>query len=141
MSKPRKYTFPAIDPNDETEKNTIELWIDQAKVEFITRGALGAKFYRMILMKEMVLDRSMLSCIVEGWNRDGYDLGLCYIGRPNRDLPSEGIELPPPPGKLFFVVALPSGKVEDWRWEFFDLDSEDDFRSKFGEGKILWKNM
>lgn len=127
MARPRHWELDALDPYDES---TIKRgYIDQGTVEFLTRGTLSARFYRLQCVKDVLQEPE---AIFAGWNRDGYDDGICYVGRP-RDHPKEGIEIPPPPGRCFFVFMLPSGKIEEWRWEEFSLANDEDYRKQFGE--------
>ena len=135
MSRPRRWELEAVDPSDPSGVKRRTVWVDQGTIDFITRGVLVARFYRILCAKDVLIAPD---AVVAGWNRSGYDDGLCYIGRPP-DHPKEGIELPPRPSRCFFAFALPSGKMEEWRWEPFCLTSEQDFRKQFGdEWRQIW---
>lgn len=129
MTRPRKWELQALDPSDSSGTTQRTVWIDQGTIEFLTRGVLQARFYRLQCAMEVLRNPDM---IVQGWNREGFEEGFCYIRRP-ADRPKEGIELPPRPGMCFFAFVLPNGKMEEWRWEKFSLESEEDFRNQFGD--------
>jgi hypothetical protein len=128
MTRPRKWELDALDPSDPTGVKRRTVWIDQGTIDFLTRGNLTARFYRIQCAKDVLATPDI---VVKGWNREGFDDGHCYIGRP-QDRPKDGIETPPQPEKCFLVFVLASGKVEEWRWEKLRLTSEEDFRNQFG---------
>lgn len=135
MNRPRKWTLEALDPTSVPDIQIWEVWIDQGTVEFLTTGILNSRFYRIQCAKKVLEDPIK---IISGWNRVGYHEGYCYIGRPG-DEPREGISLPPKPGMCFFAFVFPNGKMEEWGWEKFDLDSESDHRKEFGEDwRQIW---
>lgn len=135
MSRPRNWELIALDPSDESGASVHTVFVDQGTIEFLTRGILNARFHRLFCAKDVLAEPSV---IISGWNREEYDDGLCYIGRPD-DRPKEGITVPPQPGRCFFAFVLPSGKMEEWRWQEFDLDNEEDFKREFGENwRKLW---
>jgi hypothetical protein len=107
----KRYEISAIDPFDKAGKKRRVI---QAQIEFIMKSGLEHRFYRLRLIKEVGENPT---AIYQGWNRLGYEESLCYVGRPRIDFPSDGIELPRPPGKVFAVFVTASGKCEDWRWE------------------------
>lgn len=129
MSRPRKWELEALDPTDPTGVKRRTVWIDQGTIQFITGKILTSRFYRIQCVQDVLSEPEV---VVDGWNREGYGDGSCYIGRPP-DRPRDGITLPPRPRMCFFAFVLPNGKIEEWRWEEFRLGSEDDFRKQFGE--------
>lgn len=135
MARPRKWTFDALDPTDPSGQSTVECWIDQKTIEFLTRGVLTARWFRIMCVAE-VLRNPIL--VIEGWNRNGYEDARCYAGRPD-DRPKEGIILPPQPGKHFLTFVLPNGKIEEWGWDILDPDDDESCRNQFGQDwKRLW---
>ncbi|MBI1900767.1 MAG: hypothetical protein HYS13_06610 [Planctomycetia bacterium] len=135
MPKPRKWELEAFDPTDAFGKARRTCWIDQATIEFITKGLLGARWFRLLCVKDVLLNPI---AVFQGWNREGFEDALCYVGRP-ADHPKQDIELPAPPGRCFLTFVLPSGKIEEWRWESFDPNSEADCRNQFGHNwSQLW---
>lgn len=135
MGKPRRWELDAIDPSDPVGETLRTVFVDQGTIEFLTRGILSPRFYRLQCAKDVLLNPER---VFQGWNRLEYDDGMCYVGCPN-DRPKDGITLPPRPGQCFFAFVLPSGKMEEWRWEDFDLENEDDFKREFGANwRCLW---
>lgn len=134
MTRPRKWELEALDHSDVSGVRRRIVWIDQGTIESLTRGVLAPKFYRLQCARDVLAAPDM---IVQGWNRDGYDDCLCYIGRP-ADRPKDGIVLPPRPRMCFLAFVLASGKMEEWRWEELDLTSDDDCGKQFGEN---WRRV
>jgi hypothetical protein len=135
MSRPRRWELEALDPADPAGTTLRKVFVDQGTVEFITKNNLYARFNRLLCAKDVLLNPSR---VFQGWNRNEFDDGLCYVGRPS-DHPKDGITLPPRPGQCFFAFVLPSGKMEEWRWEDFSLDNEADFEREFGANwRCLW---
>jgi hypothetical protein len=135
MARPRKWTFDALDPSDASGESTVECWIDQGTIHFLTKGVLTQRWFRIQCVADVLRDPIH---VVEGWNREGYESARCYIGRP-QDHPSEGITLPPKPGMCFLVFVLPNGKIEEWGWEKLDPADDGSCRRQFGEDwKRLW---
>lgn len=132
MGRPRKYEMSALDPFDESGVQPAVVWVEQAQVDVLTRANLTAKFFRLQLVKEVV---EAPWVVFQGWERQEHEEDLCYVGRPDRDLPKEGVQTPPPPGMVFLVFVTKSGKVTDWRWEPADSDGPDrpeNWRERFG---------
>jgi hypothetical protein len=94
------------------------------------------KLARLLIAKEVVGDPAV---VFEDWMRPEREECLCYGGRPDHDFRGPQIETPPPPGMVFCVFVLPSGKITDWRWELADSD-EPDYPENWNErfGRILW---
>jgi hypothetical protein len=138
MVRPRRYTIVGIDPNDPSGERTRDLWIEQSFVEALTRSGLEARVQRLRLVPEVVRD----PCLVfEGLERPSQEAGFCYAGRPSRDFPKRGIDLPAPHKKVFLVFVTASGKIFDWRWEDCDPEEPDypeDWKNRFG--RLLWTN-
>lgn len=78
MGRPKRWTFDALDPFDDSGENPRRVWIEQRQVEFLTKGKLTARFYRLRLVQEVLEDPL---AVFEGWQREGYEEGLCYVGR------------------------------------------------------------
>ena len=78
--------------------------------------------------------------ILKGWEREGYQDALIYVGRPGRDFRNVGIEAPPPKNMLFMIFVTSTNHViSDWRWELSDEtdpDSPKDLKKRCGS--ILW---
>lgn len=79
-------------------------------MEWKRRDKLPARFYRLRLLVEVVRSPDF---IFEGLDREGQEGGLCYVAKPTRDYPKEGIDLPAPKGRVFVVFVTPSGKAID----------------------------
>jgi len=135
MNRPRKWSFDAIDPSGPSGLKRRTLWIDQGTIEFLTRSKLTPRFYRLTCVKAVAIEPL---AIFQGWNREEFDDAMCYVGRPD-DHPSDGIWASAEKGKHFLAFALPSGKVEEWGWEFFDPDNPDDCQRQFGpKWRRIW---
>jgi hypothetical protein len=91
--------MPALDPDDPDGARTVTCWIEQSTVEFLTRGILTARWFRLLCVRD-VLEKPI--AVFKGWNRDGYENARCYVGRPN-DRPKDGIEISPKAGRCFLV--------------------------------------
>jgi hypothetical protein len=136
MPRPRRYEISALDPYDPHGIQRRILWVEQGQIDFMTRGPLRERFFRLQNVK-IVVDSP--SAVFEGWERDGQSKGLCYVGRPDSDFRFDGIQLPRPPGMIFAVFATQSGKISDWRWEPCDQEDPDlpiDHQNRFG--RLIW---
>ncbi len=132
MSRPRDWNMEARDPHD--DEASIRCFIHQATIENLTRAIHTSRFYRLICAKDVLEEPD---AIFQGWNREGHEDGLCYVGRP-QDRPKDGIELPPQPNRCFFVFVMTTGKIDEWRWEDFCLTDEADYRRQFGDN---WRKV
>lgn len=136
MARPKKWTLEALDPHDPTGVGTREVWIDQAHLESLTRGNLAPRFYRVLLVPEIVRNPAV---VFEGWERAGHEDDLCYAGIPSTDFRTDTIQVPPPPGKTFLVFVTRRGRVTKWRWEDADPDQPEypeNWRTRFR--RIVW---
>ncbi len=107
----------------------IQSWL----VSELQRHGPKPKFFRMALVKSVC--ESPISTR-KGWDRDGYEDAIVYIGNPGRDYHSDSIELPVPPKMLFFVFVLPDGTIDDWQWR---ICNESEARGDgAGLGEKLW---
>jgi|GEM_PF-5221105 len=134
----KKLEFSVIDPESVAEIQHRTLWIDEENVLESEKAGHHGRFYQLRHVPEIADDPNKLKCIVKGWNRCGYHECQVYVGLPETNTPAEGIALPPKKGELFFFYVTSRHKVYDWRWEKFDLDDEDQFKFKFGDGEIIW---
>lgn len=135
MGRPRCWEPSALDPNDPSGVSTVTFTIPQSTVDFITRGKLSSRWFRIICVHRVLLAPD---AVFQGWNRDGFEAAMCYVGRP-QDCPKEGIEVPPPPGKQFMVYVTPGGRIEEWGWAAFDPNNGDDCEKHFGKSwRRIW---
>ena len=138
-NRPKKWTLDAIDPFGD-DGAVWKVWVDQAHVDGLSRHRVDPRFYRLLLLSEVLSDPT---AIFQGWEREGQDGGLCYVGSPAKDYRSESIEVPPPPGKVFLAFVTSRGKVSEWRWE--DSDEDDPhFPKGYNKGRftrIAWPTI
>jgi len=133
--KPKYWTLPALDPFGVGQARR-ELRLAQAHVDGLTRHGLKSRFYRLLLVREVLTNPRV---VFQGWEREGFEQALCYVGSPSKDLRSESIETPPPPGMVFLVFVTPQGTLSDWRWEKSAEDNPEfpeNYRVRFR--RIVW---
>lgn len=134
--RPQNWVLEAFDPLDQTGVGRRQVWLAQALIEKVSRGVLTPKFYRIQLIPEVLLNPL---AVFEGWDRPGHDRDFCYVGIPSKDVRSESIEVPAPPGMAFLVFVTARGNVTDWRWEVTDTaipGYPENWRQRFG--RKLW---
>lgn len=132
LGRPKRYELTALDPYDDSGARTWQIWLEQRQIEFITKGRLDARWFRLTLVQEVVAHPDI---VFGDLKRPGQDEGLCYVGEPVHDRPAEGIEIPRRKGLVFAVVVMPSGKISDWRWDDWP-DYPDGWEKRFG--RIAW---
>ena len=136
MARPKDWVLSALDPFHPGEVSTWTVRIEQAHIDGLTRHGVRARFFRLLLVEGMLADPMV---VFQGWEREGHDNDLCYVGRPERDFRSGSIEVPPPPGMVFVVFVTASGKVSEWRWEKSDEENPEfpeDYKARFR--RIVW---
>jgi len=91
----------------------------------------------MMLIPEVVKQPTI---VLKGWNREGFEDALIYVGRPTKDFRSPSIETPPPKNQVFLVFVTPDNHVvSDWRWEMSDENDPNlpqDMQNRCE--KVLW---
>ena len=88
-AKPEGWSIAAIGP-DPTEANT------QATIPF-ERIDMYRRTGNLVAIRDATLIPQVLSeptAIFKGWNREGFENALCYIGRPRARLVADNIEAP-----------------------------------------------
>lgn len=106
-----------------------------SQIDHFKTSGNGEKFFEVQSAIQVLNDPT---AIYLGLNRDGYEEGLCYIGKPRRF--GDGTSYPGPPGMVFAVYATKDFKVFEWRWERADEtngDTTNDAIRRFG--KLIWK--
>ncbi len=120
---PQSWTIEALDPWDPSGCSTITLKLSYAHTEGLRTRRLDARFARIMLIPEVVKQPTI---VLKGWNREGFEDALIYVGRPARDYRSPSIETPPPKNQVFLVFVTPGERViSDWRWEMADENDPD----------------
>ena len=74
MARPRRWELEALDPVEQTGVKRRTVWIDQGTIDFLTRGVLSARFYRIQCVKDVLENPDV---VVKGWNREGFSDGHC----------------------------------------------------------------
>lgn len=134
-SKPRSWTLPAFNPHNPNDE-PIEVWLDQAHIDGLTKRGLETRFARIQLIPEVLKSPR---AIFQGLKREEQEDGLCYAGVPDVDHRNVSITVPPPKSMVFLVFITACNKISDWRWEKCDkdaLDCPENYRTRFE--KILW---
>lgn len=123
---------PGLSPDG---KGVTTFYIAEKQIEhFKFRGA-SEKFYEVLSVGEVLKNPT---AIFENLKRDGYEKGLCYIGRPRQY--GDEWEGPTPKGMVFAVYATSDFKVFEWGWERADSKDPDvpkDTHSRYGPK--IWK--
>jgi hypothetical protein len=136
MARPKQWTLSALDPRGIRKGDVWDVWLEQAHIDGLTRYGVSVRYYRLLLVEEVLSDPSV---VFEGWEREGQDEGLCYVARPKRDFRSDCIEVPAPPGMVFLVFVTSGGKISEWRWEKSDVDNPEfpeGYKTRFR--RIVW---
>lgn len=97
----------------------IELKLHRGHPSGLATKGVEARFARILLIPEVVQHPIM---VLKGWNREGFDDALIYVGKPSTDYRGIQIETPPPKSMLFLVFVTPDYIISDWRWEKADPD-------------------
>ena len=132
MSNRWKFSVKALSPDG---NGTIDVGLPFGLVKALQRDGPGPRYSRMALVKEVC--ESPIS-IRRGWEREGYDDALIYIGQPGKDLRSNTIEVPPPPDMLFFVFVAPDGTIEEWNWRRCSQEEAIANEKGLGLGELIW---
>ena len=104
MPKRAQYwTIEALDPFDASGCSTITLRLDCEHTDGLRMMNLDARYARIMLIPEVVRRPRI---VLRGWRREGFEQGLIYVGRPERDYRSPTIETPPPKGMVFCVFSI-----------------------------------
>lgn len=131
-----KYTFDALDPFGGDDQTLRTIGVEEEQLNHLLHNEHRVKFSRLLIAKEVVGDPVI---VFEDWMRPEREEGLCYCGHPDHDFRGPQIETPPPPGMVFCVFVLPSGKITDWRWELAEPEEPDypeNWKERFG--RIIW---
>lgn len=134
---PKFWTINALDPYDKSGCGTIELRLSYAHTEGLGRKRLDPRYARLMLVPEVV---QCPTIVLKGWQREGYEDALIYVGKPSKDFRSPTIETPPPKGMVFLVFVTPhTYTISDWRWERAD-DSDPDLPENVSKRceRVLW---
>lgn len=134
---PGFFELNALDPHDQTGCGVIKLKFQKAHLKGLMKKNLAAKYSRIQLIPEVVQHPIM---VLKGWEREGYEDALIYVGRPRIDFRNVGIETSPPKNMLFMVFVTPTNHIiSDWRWELSDeTDPNSPKNLKKRCGSTLW---
>ena len=130
-----KFEFSAKDP--ENLDDTWQVGITEEQYRRICNQGHEKAQARIILIKE-VMDFPV--ALIQGWGRQGMDEDcFIYIGKPKEDYHklAPTIRVPAPPGMVFLVFVLPSGRIDEWMWRHH---AEGNISEPNGvKGEIIWQ--
>jgi hypothetical protein len=142
MATERRYELTALDPYDLAGLRSWSIWIDQEQMDWLLgkakkkQPAPEHRLARLKLVEEVAIAPIV---VFRGLDRHGQAASLCYVGKPERDFPRIGVDVPRPPNMVFTFFVLQSGKFFDWRWEPqcpANPDYPENWKPRFTE--ILW---
>lgn len=134
-----RYKIPidALDPNDET--GTWQVGVTHQRFERLKSSGHDKDYARLFLLLNVL---TKPTAVYRGWNRDGQEDGLVYVGKPESDYHrvrggAIEIEVPAPAGMLFIVFVTQGGTVDSWSWRKH-TDSNSD-RPQDLQGDPIWE--
>jgi hypothetical protein len=127
------WNLQGLAPSGEGES---EFRISQAHLAHFEENGPAYKYYEAFSIDETI--KSPL-IIAEGLRREGYEEGLCYIGKPKKH--GKDWSGPGPPKMVFLVCMSKDFKIFEWRWEKEDM-ARPNYPDKLTERftKIKWKH-
>ncbi|MCA9093872.1 MAG: hypothetical protein KDA68_10320 [Planctomycetaceae bacterium] len=136
MSNRSRLEFEGIDPEDKSGVQTALYHIERSKVDELIKNEMESKLQRIRCIPSVISNPLV---VYKGWNREGFEQCLAFVGIPDHDYSPKGVELPPQKNRHFLIYTTPNRRIKEWGWDVFDPNDESMRENQFGKEWVqLW---
>lgn len=134
-AKSAGWSIAAISPDP--SHATTQATIPSERMDVHRRSGNSAALRDVTLIPHVL---SEPTAIFKGWNREGFENALCYVGVPRSRLIADNIEAPAPSGMVFLVYVTADGAIVNWEWTKADETDQTlpaHYSERFGSTVLL----